>query len=59
MTITSDNSVYYHNDDPDDPFVDDPNRPSYESDWTACYACDCNGPDELCRCTCHTTKRYH
>ena len=59
MTLTSDSSVYYHDDDPDDPFVEDPNRLAQEDDWSPCYACDCTGLDELCRCSCHSTKRHH
>jgi len=57
---TSESSVYYHHDDRDDPFVDDPNRARTEADYEPCLGCHCN--DTLatgCRCSCHSQRRHH
>ena len=52
-------SVFYHDDNPDDPFVDDPNRVAQHDDYYPCPACACTGPAEGCRCSCHSGRRYH
>lgn len=51
--------AWYHDDDPNDPFVDDP--ASLDRDWEPCPACACPaGCTSGCRCTCHNTRRrYH
>lgn len=52
-------SVFYHDDDPNDPFIDNPNQIVQEDDYFCCPACNCAGPDDGCRCSCHNTRRYH
>jgi len=62
MTNTSDSSVYYHSDDPDDPFVTDTQRPATHADYEPCWSCDCTSTldaDTGCRCSCHSRRRHH
>ena len=55
-----DHSVYYHHDNPDDPFLDDQDRTPNAEDWWPCYACDCtNNLESGCRCSCHAQRRHH
>ena len=54
-----DSSVFYHNDDPDDPFVDNPNRQLQDDDYYPCPACGHTGPEDGCRCSCHSERRHH
>ncbi len=57
---TPDSSVYYHGDDANDPFVDDPNRQGVEDDYYSCPMCDCAFALEIgCRCSCHSQRRHH
>ncbi len=58
--MTQDSSVFYHNEDPTDPFVEDPNRSLQYDDYYSCPACTCTGPsDSICRCSCHSQRRHH
>lgn len=60
MAITGpESSVFYHHDDPDDPYVDNLNRMFQDDDYYSCPACHCTGPDEPCRCSCHSERRHH
>lgn len=53
-------SAYYHNDDLDDPFVEDHNRPPVDDDYYPCPVCQCGSAlDAGCRCSCHNQRRYH
>lgn len=53
-------SVYYHNDNPDDPYIQDDQRHRMLDDTLACWACDCaEHQDHTCRCSCHTNRRHH
>ena len=59
-TDPTESSVYYHNDDPDDPFVADHNRRPTEDDYWPCAACDCNNSlEQDCQCSCHSQRRHH
>ena len=62
MTFPKDNesSVYYHDDNPNDPFVTDHQRTSTDADWWPCYSCDCSDSlEQHCRCSCHSQRRHH
>ncbi len=53
-------SVYYHADDPNNPFVEDHQRAATDDDWWPCVACDCSDLLESgCRCSCHSQRRHH
>lgn len=59
-TSRPESSVYYHNDDPTDPYLDDPQRTANDADWWPCYSCDCtNSLESGCRCSCHSQRRHH
>ncbi len=59
MTTDRESSVFYHGDDRDDPFVEDPNRLRQEIDYYPCPACTCTEPTDGCRCSCHSQRRHH
>ena len=59
MTHDPNSGVFYHGGDPDDPFMDDPNRRRQEDDYFACPACTCTEPTDGCRCSCHSERRHH
>lgn len=55
----TESSVHYHDDNPDDPFVTDHQRPIADTDWWPCFACDCtNSLESHCRCSCHSQRRH-
>ena len=55
-----DSSVFYHRDDQDDPYIDDPNRVAVADDYYSCPMCDCTLTLEAgCRCSCHSQRRHH
>lgn len=50
--------AWYHDADPDDPFVDDPS--AIDREWVPCPTCECPSDcHSACRCSCHTSRRYH
>lgn len=60
MNKPPESSVYYHDQDRNDPFVNDHQRPATDADWWPCYACECsNTLESNCRCSCHSQRRHH
>lgn len=62
MTNASDSTVFYHQGDPDDPFITDPQRKPTTDDYQPCWTCDCTSTldsDPGCRCSCHSQRRHH
>ena len=57
--MNTESSVFYHDDDPHDPLVNDEQRILSEDHWWPCPAC--GHSDRLepgCRCECHSTRRH-